>query len=183
MKMLRYFFTYKYKEGILNKYISIIIMLLMFGCASPSLYIVDQNGRQMPTPSYTMYSMDSRIKATFYYYEQIEKRDLDGTLIQEYKFIKMEKIYFKPDTNLKLTIEIQNLSDQKYEVWDNTSFIQKNGSNIKRYGLSAFSNQPYRVFTFILPTDEKLKEVTHSIEIRREGIPLIKIGEFKYFVK
>ena len=183
MNILRDFFTYKYKEGILNKYLSLIIVLFLLGCATPSLYIVDQNGRQMPTPSYTMYSMDSRIKATFYYYEQIEKRDLDGTLIQEYKFIKMEKLYFKPGTVLKLTIEIQNLSDQKYEVWNNTIFVKKNGSKITQYGLAAFSNQPYRVYTFELPIDGSLKEVTHLIEIRRDEIPLIKIGDFKYLVK
>jgi hypothetical protein len=170
----------------MRKIILLFLSLLIVGCATTikSTY-VDPTGRQLPVPHYVLQSTSDKMQATFYYALLKGKKDLDGTTIRipTYLPLKEQEIQFEKNNILELTIELLNMNQSRYVLWETYRIVYEN-NHVSYCGKRlATTNFNYRKFECLLPYSKDIKKVEYKIEIQSKGLTVMTIGNFQYVLK
>jgi hypothetical protein len=163
----------------------IIILLLLVGCAAPKLYITDQTGRSVPSPSYVLYSSSSHpLQVTFYWSSTKIKKDLDNSthkIPTFFNFTKPQTFDVGEVDSLLLIMEVHNPKELKYQLWEVYTASDRKGNKLLRDQMIAESNFRYRRHVVNLPYNVNLKRVSYGVQvIDNSGIPVMNIGDVVY---
>ncbi|HUW05417.1 MAG TPA: hypothetical protein VMW01_04075 [Williamwhitmania sp.] len=154
------------------------------GCATQNLDIVDQGGRQIPTPHYIMKSLDKSVSVLFYYTAISTEKDLDGYEVPISKHLALNQqnyISMKKYKTIMVSLEVQNPTNQEYSIWEMIQWKSNGGIDEARGQRVGKSNRSYRSYTIQLPYDEKYKNVKYTLQLLSSGgKTLMFLGEFKY---
>lgn len=156
----------------------VVSLLLVSGCASNRVTVVDSRGRPIPTPHYSLFS--GNMSVTFYYAKISQIKDVDGSLLLNYDFLHLNKNHwFTNDDDVILTIEITNPNRITYQVIEKIQYDLGRKESGRTVGIS---NQQYRQHSITLPTND-YSFITHYVEVQSDGYLLFKIGNFNYNLK
>lgn len=167
---------------------AIMLLFIFIGCATQNIQVTDQVGRQLPTPHYMLKTIDNNIQVLYYWaYHIDDKKDLDGTPISQPIFFDYMKNNGKTiPSNVKaitLTLEILNVKQERYELWERTLINDRNGNFSSKGGIIGFSNQRYRQFVLTLPYSPDLTKVEFAVDfVDSTGMPILRFGEYEYKV-
>ena len=166
----------------------IIILFILSACASTKPTVVDQTGRQFPTPNYTLQDIKGEgISVMFYFSKFDEIKDLDGAIQSRPITLNMLKHNEVPvNSKVVLNIELSNPKKAQYAFWERVQTFKAGGNSSipdAKGGRIAVSNLEYRQFSYTLPTSSDLQIVNYGIDIiGANGAILLHIGDFNYSI-
>ena len=167
----------------------LIFMLFISACAGPqTVWVVDQTGRVVPSPSYTMYTTNNpKIQATYYWYGIQNQYDVDGHIIYNPTYLdcySQPVISNNTYNGMFLTLEILNTVGNVYRVWESSTIHYKNGKSMMNQKPIGTSNRIQRSYNIPLPYDNKIDYVDYGVYItdKKDKIRM-NLGTVKYKVK
>lgn len=165
-----------------------IMLLLAIGCTQ-KINLVDPYGRPLPDPAYRAQDLSgSELNCIFYFIKYESKIDKDGTKISKPTYLNWHKKHaFNVGDEVQMVVEMHNPNAIEYIIFDRIAASVKMGVFKDSIGKSVrhgYSNQDFRVFQFVIPTNIKAEFIVFSIDVTNpEGDPLFRVGNFKYSVE
>lgn len=169
------------------KKIMLILMVLLFilNCA-PNVTYITHTGQVSPFPSYYLSSTNMNLHVNFHYALSKGIKDIDGTIIQEVKYLNLFDIHdivLKNKQTISLTIEVYNPENIKYQLQEKAFYSNRKNVKINTSGNLAHSQMKYRKYTFELPVTHRIRNMNYSVMLLDEKGNIICIcGPFSYNV-
>ena len=164
----------------------LMLFLLIVGCGTRNVMVVDPVGRPMPNPHYILEAIGTPISVMFYYQESERIKDKDGTIIEKPSFhpiFETNTIPWSEDHSLYAVLEIYNPKQIEYSVMETRSIKTKGGGDIRTYKEVATSTATFRSLKIPLPYWKGLKDVNHRLELKAEKDTVLTMGDFNYILK
>lgn len=169
----------------MKKIMLLLLVLCILNCA-PKINFVTPTGQTAPFPSYSLSSTGLNIHTTFYYTTNKGVKDVDGTVVQESKYLNLfntHDIYLSSKQSLTLTIEVYNPEEIEYRLQERASYHDRKNIKTETSGNLGYSKLKYRKFVFDLPVTHKIKDMNYSVMLQDEkGNILFICGPFGYNV-
>jgi len=170
----------------LRRYKSIIfvlVVMLLTGCATIQPQVVDQTGREIPSPHYVLTGTDYPIAVLFYYSANEHIIDADGTVINKPKYLDFfshHDIFAEKVKAITLTIEVKNPYGIEYTLYKHERIEMRNVGEVQTGETLNSSKLPYRQFVYELPYGQDIKDVEHRVVLMVDNHEILKIGDFRY---
>ena len=170
----------------------ILFIMATFGCGGNQNIrheVVKPDGSPFPDPFYVLQTVDANtpIRMSFFYSAIKPIEDLDGRTVPQEQFLdRRTHHYFLGEDNesIQLTVRILNPRNIKYKVFCTQSVRFKGGGSMDSNTLVAYSDFKYREYKRVLPTNEKVKEVTYSFKVTDFAENnLMSTGDFHYYIQ
>lgn len=164
----------------------LVIALFLIGCSTVQTNWVDESGKTIPDPHYTLNPIGTKMVVTFFYATVSERKDIDGTSILSFQYLDMMKKHnfcLTKYENLCLIIQVYNPEQLNYSLNENMNMkVGKsfNSSSMQMCGKRRASILPYRSFVYNLPFEEDIVEVDHSVILKVDDQEVMHIGTFHY---
>ena len=181
----------------MNRLYSIMLFFLILftvgGCAMGKQHVTHQvvkpDGSPFPDPYYSVQTIDKRtpIKVSFFFASIKKFEDLDGKFVPQEKFLNRNTHHLflsEDEESIKLVARILNPRKLKYKVYCIRSVQFKGGGSMDSKTLVAYSDMVYREYIRLLPSNEGVKDVSYTLEIRdfAENL-LVGTGKFHYYIQ
>lgn len=165
----------------------IVMAMVLVGCSTMKVNLVDPAGRKMPDPHYVLSTVGYPITILFYYAAFEGAVDLDGSFVGSPRyvdFMKEHEFYASKVKAVVLTIEVNNPTGLEYSLYHKLNLrIKKDSINTKEVqagGEVNRSNLKYRQFVYQLPYGKKIRNVDSLVIFSVEKNEVARIGNFRY---
>ena len=165
-------------------YVTLLLIMLLFRCATIKTEYVDPHGRQLPDPHYVLKAVGMPILVTFYYTAYEEVKDLDGTIVSKPVFLDSltyQNLSAKKYKALTLTIEVRNPQEIEYSFYEQIKYDEADtGKVIHKGGRIKRSNLSYRQIVYHLPCEDGYRSVDQVVIMEVDNHEIMRIGHFRY---